>query len=101
MARRPTARGPRRPASTITSSSRSRSTRCRTRWRASTQLDWRPALLGGVLRQRLEELAVVACVAPFVADALVVEAAGARRDPHFLQRRLAVDDDFRTVVDES
>ena len=48
-------------------------------------------------RQALEELAAVARVAPGAVDELVVEAAGARRQPHLVQRRLGVDDDLAAV----
>src|SRR4051812_30792004 len=59
-----------------------------------------PTLRACQQRQRSKEFGAVARVDPLLTDALVVESTRFRRHPHLLHRCLAVDDDFRAVVDE-
>jgi CheY-like chemotaxis protein len=64
-----------------------------------------PDMDGNELARRLRRLpqtasATLVAITGYGQEADRARAAGARGDPHLLQRRLAVDDDFRTVVDE-
>src|SRR6478609_5355519 len=66
---------------------------------SGTEFQRLAGLLAGVTAQVGKEFAAALAVAPGLAVELVVEAAGAGGEPHFLQRFLQVDDDLAAVLE--